>query len=223
MSDDEAFLAKFPEAMHSAMTAGSWVVIEYTKPSRAVASRISDFVDILLQAPQIPPTFRLIVFAHTATYLPMRLLTRGTRVSCENFPSVRQQMLSVFQHHSALIRSSTNAKVMKKLSYATTMLYSLINFRSFVSPLGLQDHLLINEDLMKAIFMALRAFIHAHSQDELPIRNIRDVIQDCYIATSCLDTFDRRKMRAHVYGIMTPEVIADHFLCVDESSDESDI
>jgi hypothetical protein len=222
-SDDDIFLAKFPDLAHTAMSAGSWVAIEYTTPSRAVESRISDLVDLLCQAPQIPPTFRLIVFANTAAYLPMRLLMRATRVNCENFPSVRQQILSVFQHHSALIRSSTNAKVMKKLSYATTLLYSVVNFRSFVTPLGLQDHLLINEHIMKSVLMVLRAFIHAHSQEELPIRNIRDILQDCFIGSCCLDTFDRRKLRAHVYGIMTPEVIADHFVSIDESSEEAEI
>ncbi|OHT00199.1 Dynein heavy chain family protein [Tritrichomonas foetus] len=222
--DDEETLQNAYKNITSATSHGTWIAIQYDKPSKRVARCIADIYSYLTSGATVTNNFRLVILTHTIKYLPVDLLIASVRMNIEDYPSIRHQMIQVYQHHSTSIRSSTNAKLMKKMSYVIILLYAMINFSTFINPLGLYQHSFrISEITVKEVIDYLRSMIDAHVMTDLPIRNIRETIQENMFGIGCTDTFDRRKIRSLVYSLITPEMAEDNFTFVDSTSDECDI
>ena len=222
--DNEEALKKVLSNVINAVSKGKWIALQYTKASKNVAQCIANiYYHILANSEKVSTNFRLVVLAHTTQFLPVDFLIASVRISIENnYPSIRHQMLQVYQHHSTSIRSSTNPKLMKKVAYVIVLLYAILNFSSFVKPLGLYEHNIINEMSVKEAIDYIRQTIDSHVMVDLPFRNIRETIQDFFYASKVIDTFDRRKARSLIFSLITPEMIEENFTFLDPSSDEVD-
>ena len=174
---------------------GFWICLIYSKASIKASGFISDFVT------RSTLSTKLIVICHTLEYLPTNLISKARIFNYSNFPSIRLQMMQIFQHYQTSIRSSTDPSLIKKMTYITSILFSLLNFRSFLlSPAGFTDFNFLPEILMKEIIDKFR-FLLDSEDHELYFRNIRDYLNDVLFGGHCIDTFDRRKLRLHIYQI----------------------
>jgi septal ring factor EnvC (AmiA/AmiB activator) len=189
-----------------------WVAVVYTKPSLRAASVIALIVS------EIHTASKLIVLASTTEYLPDILFEKATIFAYQSYPSVRNQMIQLYQHFSVSIRSTVDSGKMKRICFLISLLYSVLNFRASIKPSGFFNFPPINEIIMKDIFETVRSMI-----DNVTFypRNLRDSIQENFFGNAVLDTFDRRKLRGHIYTVMSGAL--DQTNLVDATSPEDDL
>ncbi|EAX91539.1 Dynein heavy chain family protein [Trichomonas vaginalis G3] len=236
LSEDSSALEKIVSTIQSMMNKSVWVALHYSDPTPAAASALADIYAALQGTTS--SNFRMIIIAQSTKYIPSYVLSGCTRYSYNSYPSIRQQMLQIYQHYSNSIRSSTNPRAMKKYSYAAALMFSVVHFRSSLGILGFSEFSPVPEVAVKDIFERLRTIIDANAgvqaqsnqtqpgsttastinfQHELPIRNVRDEIMEMILSSSTLDTFDRRKLRVIIFTIFAPEAVDDNFRFIDES------
>lgn len=221
--DDDDSLTRIYTDVVSSFAHGTWIALLYTNKSMKAAKTIADIYSALINdKSKVTMNFRLIILANTIEYLPVDLLLSSSRVNIDSYPSIRHQMYEVYLNHSASLRSTTNPKLMKKMSYTITLLCSMINFSTFIKPFGLFEFNQIDEMTVKEAIDYLRNIIDTHSINDIPFRNVRDTIQDTLYGINCVDTFDRRKLRSLVYSLVTPDILDDDFSFIDPLSDESE-
>lgn len=236
LSEDSASLEKIVTSISQMMNKSVWVALHYSDPTPAAASALADIFAALQGT--VSTNFRLIIIAQSIKYIPSHVLSGCTRYSYNSYPSVRQQMLQIYQHYSNSIRSSTNPRAMKKYSYAAALMFSVVHFRASLGILGFSEFSPVPEVAVKDVFERLRTIIDSNGavpsqqaqqapqsstinlQHELPIRNVRDEIMEMILSSSTLDTFDRRKLRVIIFSIFAPEAIDDNFRFIDESFQE---
>ncbi|OHT02076.1 Dynein heavy chain family protein [Tritrichomonas foetus] len=192
---------------------GFWVALIYNTPSIKIAGFISDLVSHATSAT------KLILIAQSIEYIPDNLINRASLFYFNDFASIRLQMMQIFQHYQNSIRSSVDPTLMKKMVYIISLLYSLINFRDFISPIGFTEFNMIPEIYMKEIIDSLRSVIDS-DHHELFSRNLRDYLFDTAFGGNCLDTFDRRKLRLHIYQVFSK---IDNVQFVDSTSNEEQV
>ena len=110
-------------------------------------------------------------------------------------------MIQIYQHFSSLIRSTTDPLKIKKMCFICSMLMSVLNYRTSIAPSGFTEFPRINEIVIKELFEYIRGMIDG--TNGFPVRNIRDYMMEHFFGNACLDTFDRRKLRAHVYTVFS--------------------
>jgi hypothetical protein len=216
-------LRNFVQKATEAMERGVWMCILISTTDRGALSCLSNIIDALCDKGGIPGSFRLIVFASPNVKLPYRLLAQANVFNFHGFPPIRQEMLGLYARHAASIRSGVNPKLMKMLTYAIALIAGIINFRNTMKPLGFTAEVNIGEMQVREAIDELRSMIDSRpAGEELPIRNLRDLVQDLLFGPAVLDTFDRRKVRSTVYSILTPDVTSEGFSFVDAISDEGE-
>ena len=221
LSDDPVSLNSIVQFVTSVTNKGMWIALHYSKPSPAAASALVDIYTAMTSG-SLSTNFRLIIIAQSQKYIPSFFLQNCTRYSYNTYPSVRQQMLQIYQHYYNSIRSSTNTKLIKKYAYAAALMHSVIHFRNSLGPIGFTQFTPVPEITVKGVIEMLRIVIDSSPQGEIPIRNVRDRIQNTLLSGATLDTFDRRKLRVHIFSIFSPEVTDDAFRFVDPYSSEVD-
>jgi len=221
MTDNIGSLEDIYKTVTSAMSRGGWILLNYSFPTPLNSQYITDVCTLVLNGTP-SPNFRLIIMTHDFSLLPSSILSRCTRFSYSNFPSIRHQMLQLFQHYSSSMRSSTNPRAIKKFTYSVSLLYSIINYRSIMNPIGFSQYYQIPETVIRDLIELIRLLIDSSNNSGIPTRNLRDIIQDSLFGSHIIDTFDRRKMRTHIYSLVTPEILDDSYRFIDIPSEEND-
>ena len=222
ISNDPETLVDVVNSIISSLAKSVWICIHYSDPSPATGAAIGQIYDFVING-NPSNSSRVVFLSNTTEFLPSYFLSKCERYAFSTFPSIKHQMLQIYQHHSSTIRSSFNPKAIKKLSYAISILYSSINYRNFFGPLGFEEFFVMPEITIREFIEFLRPIIDDQDQTQIPIRNIRDKIQETILGGCLLGTFDRRKLRCHVFTIFSPELLEDGFTFVDSNSAEVDL
>ncbi|OHT05712.1 Dynein heavy chain family protein [Tritrichomonas foetus] len=217
LCEDMELIKSTKKMITTAMNRGTWVIVHYTHPSKAAASMLTD-IYTLMSTTTVNTNFRLIVIAGTTRYLCRSFIIKAKRVDVETFPSIRHSMLSIFQHHSSSIRSTTNPRAMKKLAYASALLLSILNFRNFITPVGFISRVRLNDLSFKDFIEQLRIIIDAHPNDA-PLKNLRTQI-DQLICASVGEIHDRIIIAAHTAAMIKPDTLDDGFSITPRSTEK---
>jgi hypothetical protein len=216
LSDDLEDIRNNRKVVQAAMSRGNWVIIHYSKPCVSAASMLTD-VFTQMTTTSLNTNFRLIVIAISTEYLPRSMLARSKRVNVESFPTVRNTMLRLFHHHSVSIRSTTNSRAMKKLSYISAILMSIISFRNTLEPIGFSTGVQTNALIFKDMIDQLQIIIDANPND-IPLRNLRTQIERV-VYSGISDEIDRRRIAAHLATVIVPDCLEDGFSAASRSDD----
>lgn len=178
----------------SILSHGYWIALIYSDPSPEIGGFLADVIAHSTQSTKI------VIICHTIEFFPDSVISKASFYNFDNFPSIRIQMIQIYQHYQTSIRSSADPTMIKKLTYVTSLVFSLLNFRDFVKPLGFTEFSGIPENIMKDLIDLLRTIVDS-GKGNLHIRNLRDHLLNVVFGGNCIDTFDRRKLRLHLYQV----------------------
>lgn len=204
------------EKFDNAMKTGKVVAISYPSSDLIIASYINEIIS-MIDKPH--PDFRIVLFCSTTDNLPSSVLKKCIRIEFESFPSIKEQMLEIYNHHASVMQS-TNSVYLKKQIYSYSLLFSLINYRSFIEPLGFNYEILIVEIRLRDFFIKLRELLE--NDNNYPITDIREMLLDEELGCGVFDQFDYRKLKAHVNCVASSDLINDGFFFIDSNSAEID-
>jgi hypothetical protein len=202
--------------VQAAMSKGNWVMIHYSKPCASAASMLIDLFTQMTTT-SLNTNFRLMIIATSTEYLPKSMLARSKRINVESFPTVQNTMLRLFHHHSVSIRSTTNSRAMKKLTYLSAIIMSIIAFRNTLEPIGFATGVHMNSLIFKDMIDQLQIIIDAHPND-IPLRNLRTQIERV-VYSGISDQIDRRRIAAHLTTVFVPDCLEDGFSAASKSDD----
>ncbi|KAI5486860.1 dynein heavy chain family protein family [Trichomonas vaginalis G3] len=216
LSDDPDLIKNTRKSLQMSITRGTLVLLHYSKPSRVVSNMLVDIYN-QMSTTSVNTNFRLVLLCSTLDKLSPTMLRRSKRVNVESYPSVKHTMLQFFHHNGANVRATTSQSAIKKLSYASALLMSLMNFRSSISPIGLNTKDRCNDTMFKDIIEWFRVVIEKNPND-IPIRNIRNQMID-FIFANVYDEFDLMRLRDHANQIFVPETFNDGFTIARNAKD----
>lgn len=216
LSDDIELIRNTRKILMTALNRGNWVLVHYSQPSKASADMLVD-VFTQMTSTSVNTNFRLIVVCNSIKYLSPSMVSKSKRVNVEVFPSIRNSMLTLFHHHNASIRSATNPRSMKKLSYATALLISMAGYRGFLDPLGFNDYIRPGDMIFKDYLETLRTIIDSHPND-IPLRNARNHLDEIIFSQIC-DPYDKRKLRSLFQSMFVQEIFDDGFSIIKGSEE----
>jgi hypothetical protein len=102
--------------------------------------------------------------------------------------------------------------------------FAQIPFRTFAKPLGFNVAPQLTLDSFNTFVKYLPSFIElSESEDNLPIRNLREFVQNVSFGGSVIGTQDRRRLRAILASFFLPALFSDSFKFLEPDSQESDI
>jgi hypothetical protein len=130
-------------------------------------------------------------------------------------------MLEILQHHSSTISGSANPRAFKKIAFMYALLFSILRFRSFVSPLGFTERLILDEIDLRNVLVRTKELVDALGFEEIPIRNLRDALLDVEFGASVVNSFDARKFRTHVHMLTSPDILEDGFNFIEQQSSDA--
>jgi len=199
-----------------AKDSGEWVSLHMSNTNSESINFITELIEDLKNR-EGNSGFRLIIITSFSFKTTLIIRNECSRLVYEDFPFVKTQMQSLFNHFSSVI--DTNSRLSRKMIYAITLIYSLIRFRSIFYPIGFSSQPILSEiDIYEAI-----TFINRHSESlSIPIRNIRDFLNESIFSRCVMDQYDRRKIKTLVYSIITPDLYDDGFVFIDSQSSELD-
>jgi hypothetical protein len=218
LCDDPLSLRLLREATNKAINKGNWLLVNYSKPSQATASAVTD-IFAAMTGPGVNTNFRFIVIATSLEFLSVSMISQSKRVHVEDFPAIRNSMLSYFHHHSTAIRSTTNVKAMKKLSYLCAFLMSVQGFRGFIEPVGFSTEVGIDALTFVDVIAELSVIIDANPND-LCIKNLRNQLETLIYA-GVNDQVDRRRLAADISALTSLDAQEEGWSIVPDS-DESE-
>ena len=233
--DDVYALDQAYQTIEEAAQTASCVALHYQSNNPVIASFINSLINALefYDSPYLNPLksihfskplhpdFRMVIICTTTDGLLRNTLKKCTRIEYEAFPSIKHQLLEIYNHFSSLMQSA-NSPTQRKLNYAFSLLFSLVCFRRSIDPIGYTFEVPMDE-------MRLRSFIRwtmdslDHLQtNTIPMKNLRDYLLDAEMGTGVYDEMDYKKLKNHIYSILTPELTEDGFHFIEQNSEESD-
>lgn len=218
--DDVELIKNARKIILTSQNRGNWVILHYSKPSMNIASMLTDVFNQMTTA-TINTNFRLIIICSSIQYLSKLLIQKSKRITVESFPCMRHDLLSILQHYSSSIRSTTNSRAMKKLSYTSSLLLTLLKFRSFITPIGFSSNFHFNDLVFKDIIEQLRIIIDAHPNDP-PLRNLRLQFERI-VCAGVNEIHDRKIIQAHSNQLLKVGTLDDGFSIVSKTSKEKGI
>lgn len=192
LCDDPSILSAMKTQVRKALEDGEWVVIHYTSGSPFVAAQLNDIVTMTKD----PSTdFRLFILCETLEWLPQTLIRRCARFEFESFPSVHSLMMDTYQHHSDVFLNYANSQKLSKVMFMVSMIFSCLQFRRVVHPIGFSSDFLINELSVREVIDRMKRIVDDESQ--IPVDNLNYELVS-YLCGCVLNELDRRKIEAHV-------------------------
>lgn len=216
LNDDLDVIRTARKITTSGMNRGNWVIIHYSKPSRAAASMLTD-VFTQMTSTSINANFRLIVIASTMENLSPSMIGKSKRVNVETFPSIRNHMWQLFHHYSGSIKSSTNSKAMKKLAYACAFLLSAVKYQNFIQPTMYASEVKASDTAFKDVIEQISRIIAAQP-GEILLGNLRLQLEQL-IYSGVADAEDRKKLSTAIAQTLVPAIFEDDFTFAPDSKD----
>jgi len=207
--NDEVYLNTLKKVLIVAANKGTKVILNYYYPSIRVSAFLFDLMNYL-HSNSLNSNFRLIINSSTKEMIPQLLLSSSKRCFYNTYPSVKNQMIEMYHLLLPSIRSSSNPSAIKKIAYSAILSHSLLNFRSFIQPIGLDCYQEPTLYQMRQFLDVARQSIEKFS-GEVPIRHLRDYLQDSIMGISSIDSFDRRKIRSLIYSVFSQDLLNDDF------------
>ena len=207
--DDPEHLRGVVKAVTTAMSRGTRVLLHIPKPSADIGATISE-IYIGMISTSLHTNFRLILICHSCEFLSHRILIMARRLRYSDFPSVRHQMLQIFHHQSSVIKSSTNPKAIKKIAFAAALCFSLLHYRQILVPHGYNSCFSVPNCLFRDFIEVVKPIVDS-ATGQIPIRTIRDYLQDTIIGSTVVDQFDRRRIRAIVFTVFGTDLLSEDF------------
>ncbi|OHT01147.1 Dynein heavy chain family protein [Tritrichomonas foetus] len=223
LTEDDYVLDDIKRTIITSMNRGNWVLLNYTIPSKKAAALINDILYLTVAEP-VNNTFKLIVNCHTTEYISSHLLSKSKIITIDSFPSIKRQMLEIYQKYASVIRSSTNLKFLKRLFYLGALTYAHLNNRSFIS-LGFNKFYGLNDSCFEDYIKFVCSFVERYSETSelnVPIRNLRDFAQNLAFGSQIIETQDRRRIRAILSSFFSIASLEDTFTFVDQRLPNSD-
>ncbi|OHS96659.1 Dynein heavy chain family protein [Tritrichomonas foetus] len=210
LSDDEKSLKKAEAKVQKAIENGFWVIVHYHVAKPIIAAFLNDITDQIKNA---PAEFRLVILCRSTKFLPHSLLVRCKKIEYESFPSIKQQMLEIYQHYGQLLTNHKFCPNIKRLFYMEALTYSLIRYRMFVDPIGFFYNLPLDEPNIKDIFNG--SIITYENQESVennniveqnknkkivvsPLNVLRKFILGLFFSGMCTDDFDLQKVNLYL-------------------------
>ena len=141
------------------------MLLHYSKPNKSAADMLAD-VFTQMSTTSVNTNFRLIVICSTLKYISNSMISKSKRMNVDTFPSLRNTMLSCYHHHNSVVKSTSNPKAMKKLSYACAVLIASLNYRSFIQPFGFNYRLNTPDMFFREFIDIVHQFLDKKLTDE---------------------------------------------------------
>ncbi|OHT03622.1 Dynein heavy chain family protein [Tritrichomonas foetus] len=218
LTDDLELIRSTRKIIYNAQNRGNWVVLFYTSPNIATASMLCDAYT-QMSTTTTNTNFRLIIIASSVKYLPPSMLAKCKRVSIDSFPSIRNSVIELLHHYGLTIKSSLNQHSMKKLSYASSILLSLVNFRHFIQPFGFSCPVKPNQVAISDTITILKFIIDKCPSDFL-VSNICEEVKRITFA-SIPEDHDREIVNNLIDQILTRHTLDDDFSIAPNAKDKS--
>jgi hypothetical protein len=116
LSNDPEVIKNARKSLLTAMNRGNWVLVHYSKPSRAAAGMLVDLFT-QMSATSVNTNFRLMIVASLFQYIAPLMIGQSKRIQIDSFPLMRFAMSQMCHHDGSAIRSAANPRAMKKLAW----------------------------------------------------------------------------------------------------------
>lgn len=220
MTGDQHSSQNAKHILEQAMKKGSRVFINISSSDESIYEVLSSATTTLLNT-SIHTNFRLIVCScENIESLPVSLLVNSIRLFYNDSVSIREPTIHTFGNLQNVIRTSQNSIPAKKVAYGSSLLSSILRYRKFMEPVGLDIGVEIPfEELVSSICRVV-TMLDTFPQKDTPIRAVRDYMQDVVLGCSSLDVFDRRKIRALVYTVFSSDFMKEGYSFVPDFADK---
>lgn len=185
----EKTLKQSRDVIKNAREKGLFVAIHYMEPSPACGA----FIESLFADKNAHKEFHIVILCTDTSYIPRDFICKCTNLAYDNFPLIKIQMNQLYQH--VVQTTEIRSKLAKKLTYAACLAYSLIKFSSTMSPLGIASPVLLSEDDIKAVM----SYMRQQQNNDINIRNYREMINDSVFGAQFIDLNDRKKMKGNPF------------------------
>lgn len=133
LSDDDFNLEQIKKKIKLSLKKGNWILLNYSNPSKKAASVINDILYLTTNI-SIHSDFKLFVNCYTTDFISTHLLSKSKITTMNDFPSIRKNILQIYQKHSSMI--NTSSKTIKRLFYIGALIYSILKSRTLLQPFG---------------------------------------------------------------------------------------
>ena len=175
---------------------GYWVVIHYNIAVPMIGAFLNDMLKNLKEAPS---EFRLVIICHTTNCLPSSFLKKCKRFEYESFPSIRLQMLEIYQHYKQLLTSSRYDATLKKVLYSEALLFSIVRYRMFIDPIGIFYQIPLDEALFKPVFnYTIKVFEDGKKVQSFSISTLKKFALILFFSGMITDEFDSAKVARYI-------------------------
>lgn len=216
--DSPEFVKNARKVIITAMSRGTRILLHISMKSTEASSLISDIYQTMLTT-SLHTNFRLIISctSNCIDCIPHKLIENSRKLRFDQFPSIRHNMLQIYHHHQTTVKSTMNPKAIKKLTYATTLAYSLIEFRNFLKSFSFHSYFDVSNQIIHEIIDTFRVVIDTSTN--VPMNFFREYIQDNCYGTSVVDSNDRRVIRSLLFSIFANNFMDDDFSYCNEFPD----
>lgn len=171
-----------------------WVIIQYHLAMPMIGAFLDDMSKLIEKAPS---GFRLVIICHSTSSLPNSLLKRCKLIEYESFPSIRTQMLELYQHYSLLLTSSKYCTQLRQYLYAEALMFSVIRYRMFIQPIGFFYDIPIDESMFKSVFEQTIYLYEKYHRNNASFDIIRNFIMSTFFSGIITNEFDFMKVNLY--------------------------
>lgn len=220
---DRKCLDRAKKQLNSFMGHGFWLFLEYTEPDPDVAAFIND-IFYMFETKPINAQFRVVINCKTTAYLSSEFIAKSNKIVLNTFPSIKKEMLSVYQSFGSQIEKCVNVATVKRVVYVGALTYAHLKFRQFMKPMGFNLSLNISQKNFQEFMDYAREFVDTIEDEEnVPTRNLREFVQTICFGSGLINTQDRRRLRAILASMFAPSLLQENFKFLSKESEEEAI
>lgn len=208
LSDNLELIHNAKKIIVTAQSRGTWILLFNSIPSRAAASVICDAYTQMISS-SVNTNFRLVVVTNSLEYLSLSMLAKSRRIVVDAFPSLRNTLLQLIHQNASNIKSHLNLKALKKITYTTSVLISLIKSRSLFKPFGF-THSSNPNDVSLSDSMEILKSIIDQTPSEISIDIYRQELNK-YIFSYVPIQRDNQIIQCHTKMIIADNILNDDY------------
>ncbi|KAK8898650.1 hypothetical protein M9Y10_000942 [Tritrichomonas musculus] len=196
LSTETSSLKNASTVIKQACENGYWVVIHYNIAVPMIGAFLNDIMKLIVDAPS---EFRLVIICHTTNCLPWSFLMKCKRFEYESFPSIRLQMLEIYQHYKSLLTSKKYDPTLRKSLYHEALLFSVVRYRMFIDPIGFFYTIPLDEPLFKPVFnYTLKSFENGQKVQSFSTSTLTRFALTLFFSGVITDEFDSLKVARYI-------------------------
>jgi dynein heavy chain len=193
-------------AIETAISIGSWVLL---LNCHLASSWMSTLENITNSIPMdtVHPKFRLFLASNSTPHFPASILLNSVKISFEPAMGIRASLLRTFlklDEEAFNGSSKVNSKMWKKMLFALSFFYAVIQDRRKFGPLGWNHPYEFNESDLSISIKHLEMILSQAGPTQF--EGLKYLIAECNFGGKIIDELDRRTMTCLIEDFIHPDI-----------------